>query len=116
MTFKLGLVLLQSSYESAATPQCTFLRVNRSNSNFGPTLHARMLHEREVSCSPWAPGYVNPLANLMAGNAQDHLFISYASEDQALAKWLALKLTAAGYRVWCDQFKLLGGKIIPAGH
>ena len=27
----------------------------------------------------------------------DHLFISYAWEDGALAEWLALKLTAAGY-------------------
>jgi len=44
----------------------------------------------------------------------DHLFISYAWEDGALAEWLALKLTAAGYRVWIDRFKLLGGESYPA--
>src|SRR5437660_515138 len=38
------------------------------------------------------------------------LFISYATEDAALAQWLTLKLTAAGYRVWCDRVKLLGGE------
>lgn len=44
----------------------------------------------------------------------EHLFISYAWEDGALAEWLALKLTAAGYRVWIDRFKLLGGESYPS--
>jgi hypothetical protein len=44
---------------------------------------------------------------------RDHLFISYAWEDGALAEWLALKLTALGYRVWCDRFILLGGESYP---
>jgi len=44
---------------------------------------------------------------------QDHLFISYATEDWALAEWLTLHLTAEGYRVWCDRFKLLGGESYP---
>lgn len=44
---------------------------------------------------------------------RDHLFISYASEDGAFADWLALKLTAEGYPVWCDRFKLLGGESYP---
>lgn len=44
---------------------------------------------------------------------RDHLFISYATEDAALAEWLALKLTAEGYFVWCDRFKLLGGESYP---
>jgi hypothetical protein len=43
----------------------------------------------------------------------EHLFISYAWEDGALAEWLSLKLTALGYRVWCDRFKLLGGESYP---
>jgi hypothetical protein len=42
-----------------------------------------------------------------------HLFISYAGEDSALAEWLTRKLTAEGYRVWCDRFKLLGGESYP---
>jgi hypothetical protein len=44
---------------------------------------------------------------------RDHLFVSYAWEDGALAEWLTLKLTAEGYRVWCDRFKLLGGERWP---
>jgi hypothetical protein len=44
---------------------------------------------------------------------RDHLFVSYAWEDGALAEWLTLRLTALGYRVWCDRFKLLGGESWP---
>jgi hypothetical protein len=44
---------------------------------------------------------------------RDHLFISYATEDQAFARWLALRLTADGYKVWIDQFQLLGGESWP---
>jgi hypothetical protein len=39
--------------------------------------------------------------------------VSYAWEDGALAEWLTLKLTAEGYRVWCDRFKILGGERWP---
>jgi len=49
----------------------------------------------------------------MTNQQRDHLFISYAWEDAALAEWLALKLTAEGYKVWCDRFKLLGGESYP---
>ena len=45
--------------------------------------------------------------------AREHLLINYASEDWALAEWLTRKLTAEGYRVWCDRFKLLGGESYP---
>jgi hypothetical protein len=44
---------------------------------------------------------------------RDHLFISYAWEDAALADWLVRRLTILGYRVWCDRFKLLGGERWP---
>jgi len=44
---------------------------------------------------------------------RDHLFISYATEDFALAEWLTLRLTSEGYKVWCDRFKLLGGESYP---
>jgi hypothetical protein len=43
----------------------------------------------------------------------EHLFISYAMEDWPLAEWLARRLTAEGYRVWCDRFQLLGGESYP---
>ena len=43
----------------------------------------------------------------------DHIFIGYAWEDRVVADWLTLRLTAAGYRVWCDRFKMLGGERFP---
>jgi len=45
--------------------------------------------------------------------ARDHLFISYAGEDWPFVEWLALRLTAEGYKVWCDRLKLLGGESYP---
>ena len=45
--------------------------------------------------------------------ARDHLFVSYAQEDRALAEWLTRKLTAGGYRIWCDRFSLLAGESYP---
>lgn len=44
---------------------------------------------------------------------RDHIFVSYAWEDGAAAEWLARKLTTAGYRVWIDRFKILGGEHWP---
>jgi len=39
------------------------------------------------------------------------VFISHATpEENALASWLALHLTARGYVTWCDVVKLLGGE------
>jgi hypothetical protein len=44
---------------------------------------------------------------------RDHLFISYATEDLPFVEWLTLRLTAEGYKVWCDRIKLLGGESYP---
>jgi hypothetical protein len=44
---------------------------------------------------------------------RDHLFISYATEDWPFVEWLALRLSAEGYQVWCDRMKLLGGESYP---
>lgn len=44
---------------------------------------------------------------------RDHLFISYATENGDLAEWLAVRLTAEGYSVWCDRTHLLGGESYP---
>ncbi len=45
--------------------------------------------------------------------ARDHLFISCSPEDGVFADWLTRKLTAQGYRIWCERFKLLGGERYP---
>ncbi len=42
-----------------------------------------------------------------------HLFISYASEDMPLARWLAGKLAARGHALWFDKMKHLGGEPWP---
>src|SRR3954468_23737334 len=43
---------------------------------------------------------------------KDMLFISHANpEDNEFARWIALKLAAHGYPVWCDLTKLLGGEV-----
>ncbi len=45
--------------------------------------------------------------------ARDHIFISYATEQWALCNWLARRLAANGYAIWCDRQKLLGGENWP---
>jgi hypothetical protein len=40
----------------------------------------------------------------------DTLFLSYAPADVALATWLARRLIAEGYRVWCEDISLLPGE------
>ncbi|MCC6228558.1 MAG: toll/interleukin-1 receptor domain-containing protein [Phycisphaerales bacterium] len=62
-----------------------------------------LLPRLPVSVAPFVPPHT----------LRDHLFISYAWEDQAFARWLALRLTSEGYRVWIDQLKLLGGESWP---
>lgn len=44
---------------------------------------------------------------------RDHIFISYATEQSALCDWIARRLAACGYAVWCDRQKLLGGENWP---
>jgi len=43
--------------------------------------------------------------------ARDIIFVSHANpEDNDFARWLALRLAAEGYGVWCDVTQLLGGE------
>ena len=45
------------------------------------------------------------------GDERTTIFISHASPgDNPFATWLAARLSMAGYDVWCDQQKLLGGE------
>ena len=53
------------------------------------------------------------LAKLGGMPARDHLFISYAIEDAAMADWLARRLASLGFAVWYARFKLLGGEPWP---
>jgi predicted Rossmann fold nucleotide-binding protein DprA/Smf involved in DNA uptake len=80
-----------------------------ANSN-QPKLSESNIHDRD-SVSSVTPETANVACN-DTGN-RSHLFISYAVEDNLLAKWLARKLAACGYAVWFDQMKLLGGEPWP---
>lgn len=44
---------------------------------------------------------------------RDYLLISAVDKDGVFADWLTRKLTAEGYRVWYEHFKLLGGETYP---
>jgi hypothetical protein len=50
----------------------------------------------------------------MSEPTRDHLFVSFAPEDWALAEWLTLRLTREGYRIWCSRFSVLGGARYPS--
>lgn len=50
---------------------------------------------------------------MSSSDARDHIFISYATEEMALADWLARKLASQGYAVWYDRLHLLGGEPWP---
>lgn len=59
------------------------------------------------------PEFLSAQAQLKRAEECNHLFISYAPEDRVLADWLAKRLTAEGYLVWCEHLKLLGGERFP---
>ena len=45
-------------------------------------------------------------------NQQSRIFLSHATpEDNEFTRWLAAKLSIAGYDVWCDFDELKGGDI-----
>lgn len=47
----------------------------------------------------------------MADLVRQTIFISHATPgDNVFATWIASRLSMAGYEVWCDQQKLLGGE------
>ena len=50
-------------------------------------------------------------ANTDAIPQRDTIFISHATPgDNTFAIWLASRLSMAGYQVWCDQERLIGGE------
>jgi len=59
------------------------------------------------------PEFLAIEAQMKRTEQRDHILISYAPEDTVLAEWLARKLTAEGYLVWCERFKSLGGENYP---
>lgn len=76
-------------------------------------LDAQYPHVKANHPSIFPPDILAVEAHVKKTAQRDHLFISYASQDAALAEWLTRKLTAEGYLVWCERFKLLGGESYP---
>ena len=49
---------------------------------------------------------------MVSGMTRSTIFISHANpEDNEFVRWLASKLTLAGYVVWCDLDRLKGGDL-----
>jgi len=59
------------------------------------------------------PEFLAIQAQMKRVEQRDYLFISYVPEDTILAEWLARKLTAEGYLVWCECLGSLSGEKYP---
>jgi hypothetical protein len=59
------------------------------------------------------PSVLEALDRATRAEQHDHILVHYAPEDRAAAEWLARKLTAEGYLVWCEHLRHLGGERYP---
>ena len=59
------------------------------------------------------PQLYTPVPAITSEPQLEHIFLSAASTDTVFANWLTQKLTAAGYRVWWEGIRLLGGESYP---
>lgn len=76
-------------------------------------LDTQFPHIRHNHPQIFPPDFLAIQAQIRRIEQRNHVFISYTQEDVALAEWLARKLTAEGYLVWCEQLRLLGGENYP---
>ena len=74
-------------------------------------LHHPQIKKQHPGIFP--PEFLAIQDQLTTSTKRDHLFISSVGEDRVFADWLTKKLTAEGYFVWCEQFKLFGGETYP---
>lgn len=59
------------------------------------------------------PEFLKIQDKLKTSENKKHLFLSFAPADRIFAEWLTRKLTAEGYLVWCESYKLLGVERYP---
>ena len=76
-------------------------------------LDTKYPHIKKNYPSIFPPEFIIALEQINKFEERKHLFISYAPENLVLADWLAKRLTAEGYLVWCEHLKLLGGDKFP---
>jgi hypothetical protein len=62
------------------------------------TKHPQVKHQHP---SIFPPDFILAQERQSLDNSKNHLFISYVLEDRIFAEWLAQKLIAEGYSVWC---------------
>ena len=68
---------------------------------------------KKLHPSIFPPDFLAVQDRIGDSTTRDHLFISSVDEDGTFADWLTRKLTAEGYLVWSERFKLLGGETYP---
>lgn len=76
-------------------------------------LETKYSHIKKNYPSIFPPEFIIALEQINKFEERKHLFISYAPENLVLADWLAKRLTAEGYLIWCEHLKLLGGEKFP---
>lgn len=59
------------------------------------------------------PAFLQVQDKLKIAENKKHLFLSFAPANRIFAEWLTRKLTAEGYLVWCESYKILGGERYP---
>lgn len=75
-------------------------------------LDAQHLHVKENHPSIFPPHFFCPPVQA-GGPVREHVLISYSPEGRVFAGWLTQRLLAEGYKVWCEQFAVLGGDYYP---
>lgn len=69
------------------------------------------VHRSVVSNHPsiFCPPFFPRAGGVTIIESYDYLIIDYADPDEALATWLARRLSLEGYRVWCRSIAPVGG-------
>lgn len=68
-------------------------------------------HERIIAKHPqiFVPPFFPIVGGISSAFSQDYLIIDHKACDEALATWLASRLTLEGYRVWCRSTAPIAG-------
>jgi hypothetical protein len=77
-------------------------------------LDVQFPHIKAVHPEIFPPEFLAIQHQVKQSAERDYIFISYGVDDFALASWLARKLTAEGYLVWCEKLNLIAGEEYPS--
>jgi TIR domain len=68
---------------------------------------------KKIHPSIFPPEFLTAQEQIGKISDREHIFISYAPEDRVIVDWLVRKLTAEGYRIWCEQLDFVVGEKFP---